>query len=254
MAKTSHKKVKEKYESKEPSIKEQLILKYAPMIKYIAQRIAARLPSHVDVNDLISSGVIGLIDAADKFNPKRDIQFKTYAEFRIKGAILDDLRSIDWIPRSVRKKINMLANAYADVEQKLGRAATDEEVAESLGVDLDELYQLMKKTSGVSLISMESLGKNLSEEERTNLFESLCGSSKTDPTVLLRLKEIKEITAKAIDQLPEKERLVISLYYYEELTMKEIGKVLDITESRISQIHTKAILRLKGKIKKVLDS
>ncbi|HUU50532.1 MAG TPA: FliA/WhiG family RNA polymerase sigma factor [Nitrospinota bacterium] len=253
MAKILQKKLKEKYEYKEPSVKEQLILKYAPMIKYIAQRIAARLPSHVDINDLISSGVIGLIDALEKFNPERDIQFKTYAEFRIKGAILDDLRSLDWIPRSVRQKINRLEKVYSNLEQKLGRAATDEEVAKSLSIGLEDLHQILNKARGVSLISKESLGRNLSEDERVNLIESLSGSRKMDPSLLLKTKQIKEITAKAIDQLPEKERQVVSLYYYEELTMKEIGKVLDITESRVSQIHTRAMLRLRGKLKKTLE-
>ena len=246
-------KIKEDRGFEDPSVKEQLILKYAPMIKYIAQRIAVRLPSHVDVNDLMSSGMIGLIDALEKFNPDRDIQFKTYAEFRIKGAILDELRSLDWVPRSVRQKINQLEDVYSSLEQNLKRAATDEEVAEFLGVEMEELYHMLKKANGISLIGMESLGKDLSDEERMNLIESLTGSRKTDPSVLLKAKEIKDITAKAIEELPEKERIVVSLYYYEELTMKEIGKVLDITESRVSQVHTRAILRLRGKLRKVLN-
>jgi len=246
-------KIKEDRGFEDPSVKEQLILKYAPMIKYIAQRIAVRLPSHVDVNDLMSSGMIGLIDALEKFNPDRDIQFKTYAEFRIKGAILDELRSLDWVPRSVRQKINQLEDVYSSLEQNLKRAATDEEVAEFLGVEMEELYCMLKKANGISLIGMESLGKDLSDEERMNLIESLTGSRKTDPSVLLKVKEIKDITAKAIEELPEKERIVVSLYYYEELTMKEIGKVLDITESRVSQVHTRAILRLRGKLRKVLN-
>jgi RNA polymerase sigma factor for flagellar operon FliA len=247
------KKIKEDSGFQDPSVKEQLILKYAPMIKYIAQRIAVRLPSHVDINDLMSSGMIGLIDALEKFNPDRDIQFKTYAEFRIKGAILDELRALDWVPRSVRQKINQLEDVYASLEQNLKRAATDEEVAEFLGVEMEELYSMLKKANGISLIGMESLGKDLSDEERMNLIESLTGSRKTDPSLLLKAKEIKDITAKAIEELPEKERIVVSLYYYEELTMKEIGKVLDITESRVSQVHTRAILRLRGKLRKTLS-
>lgn len=253
MAKSLQNKLKEKHYYSDPSIKDQLILKYAPMIKYIAQRIASRLPSHVEIDDLISSGMIGLMDALEKFNPDRDIQFKTYAEFRIKGAILDELRALDWVPRSVRQKINKLEDVYSNLEQKLKRAATDEEVAQYLGIGLDELYTILKKANGASLIGIESLGKDFSDEERVNLIESLSGSRKTDPSSLLRVKEIRDVTAKAIEELPEKERLVISLYYYEELTMKEIGKILDITESRVSQVHTRAVLRLRGKLKKLLN-
>jgi len=233
------------------SLRNQMILEYAPLIKYIAQRIAVRLPPNIDINDLISSGTIGLIDALDKFDPERGVKFRTYAEFRIRGAILDELRSLDWVPRSVRQKLHLLEDAYANLEHKLGRPASEEEVAERMGVDVEKLYDLINKANGIKLISLEELGYT-SERERDKIKDYVADGSQEDPSIQLKLKEIETLLAKAINELPEKQRLVITLYYYEELTMKEVGIALGITESRVSQIHTQAVIKMKGKVKQAI--
>lgn len=227
--------------------REQLILEHAPLIKYIAHRIALRVPPHIEVQDLIDAGVVGLIDAIEKYDPSKDVKFKTYAEFRIRGAIFDELRSLDWVPRSIRKMINKLEETYLTLEQRLGRPATDEEVAEEMDLQVEDFYQILRQASGVSLTSIDQT-LNIDNSSKTVL-EVLEDSPDKNPLGQYSINEMKELVAKAINNLPEKERLVISLYYYEELTMKEIGKVLNLTESRVSQIHTKTILRLRGRLK-----
>lgn len=240
--------VENDYSSKDDFTKrDRLIMEYAPLVKYIANRIAMRLPPQIEVNDLINAGVLGLIDAIEKFDPAKEVKFKTYAEIRIKGSILDELRSMDWIPRSIRKVINRMVDAYHELEQQLQRPAKDEEIAEQLGVEMDEFYGLLKHASGVSLISLDGLIDH--DEQKRTILSYIEDPKSTNAIGVLGLDEVKDTVAKAIDDLPEKERQVISLYYYDELTMKEIGKVLDLTESRVSQIHTKAILRLKVRIK-----
>lgn len=231
------------------SRKDRLIVEYAPLVKYIAHRIAMRLPPQIEVDDLINSGILGLIDAVEKFDPSKEVKFKTYAEIRIKGAILDELRAMDWIPRSVRKIINKLVDAYHKLEQQLGRPARDEEIARQLGLKMDEFYLLLKQAAGVPLISLDGLVDH--DEKRRSILHCLEDPKSTNAFGILGLSEVKDVLAKAIDDLPEKEQNVISLYYYDELTMKEIGKVLDLTESRVSQIHTKAIMRLRMRIKYV---
>lgn len=232
----------------DPVQREKMILEHAPMIKYIANRIASRLPSHVDVDDLINSGVIGLIDALEKFDPTRGIKFKSYAESRIRGSILDNLRSLDWVSRSVRRKSRVLEQTFADLEKKLGRPATEEEVAEVMGMELEDLLKVMGEVNSVSLVYLDEVLNDDSGDKEQTLAEYLSNPDDEDPYSLLAIQEIKESLTEGIDALPEKERLVLSLYYYEELTMKEIGKVLDVTESRVSQLHTQAILRLRGKL------
>jgi RNA polymerase sigma factor for flagellar operon FliA len=231
---------------------DRLIVEYSPLIKFIAHRLAVRLPPHIELDDLISSGVIGLIDAIEKFNPNKDTQFKTYAEIRIRGAMLDELRAQDWVPRSVRQKATHISKAYARLEQKLGRPADDEEVAIELEISVEEFHDLLKQSAGQSIMSVEDLGGVDKDGEKRDIMEVLAGTKETDPETIARIEEIRGIIAKAIDMLPEKERLVVSLYYYEELTMKEIGEVLGITESRISQIHTKCVLRLRAKLRKFI--
>lgn len=239
---------KDSHSTVDPGERERLILEHAPMIKYIANRIASRLPCHVEVEDLINSGVIGLIDALEKFDPGRGIKFKSYAESRIRGAILDNLRSLDWVSRSVRRKSRVLEQTYVELQKKLGRPATEEEVAEVMGVDLEDLLKMIGEVNSVSLVYLdEVIGDDSGDKEQT-LAEYLSNPDDEDPYSLLAVQEIKEALTDGIDNLPEKERLVLSLYYYEELTMKEIGKVLDVTESRVSQLHTQAILRLRGKL------
>ena len=233
----------------DPHKKEQLILEYASVIKYIAQRIATRLPPHISVDDLMNAGVIGLIDAIEKYDPSRDNTFKTYAEFRIRGAMLDELRALDWVPRSIRQKEHALDRAYEELERRLGRSASDEEVAVALGLPLNDFYDWLNQVKGVSLLSLESLGLRSSDGEAVNLLDLLPSDDTESPARVLQVRRLKESVGRAIDDLPYQEKVVISLYYYEELTMKEIGKVLEITESRVSQIHTKAIFHLRTKLK-----
>ncbi len=231
-----------------------MILEYLPLVKFIASRIASRLPNHIEVNDLVNSGIIGLIDAIEKFDAGRKIKFKTYAEFRIKGAILDELRALDWVPRSTRQKASKLERAYQEVEQRLGRAASDAEMMEHMGISAEEFDILVCEARGVALISLDELQGNDSDDNyERNLLEYLADPEHLSPAQSMNLDQVYRIVGETIDQLPEKERLVISLYYYEELTMKEIGEILSITESRVSQIHTKAILRLRGRLLKVLE-
>jgi RNA polymerase sigma factor FliA len=237
----------------DPSDKERLILEYAPTIKYIAQRIAARLPPHIGLDDLINAGVIGLIDAIAKYDPSRDNTFKTYAEFRIRGAMLDELRNLDWVPRSVRQKESALERAYEALERGLGRSAHDEEVADLLGIALEEFYDWLNQVRGVSLLSLEAPGLRASDGETLNLLDLVSTDEAQSPAQLVQARRLKALIAEAVDDLPYQEKVVISLYYYEELTMKEIGKVLEITESRVSQIHTKSIFHLRSKLKVLLE-
>ncbi len=227
--------------------RDQLINEYLPYVKRIVQRIAVHLPATVDIEDLMNVGVIGLIQAVDRYDPRRDNKFMTYAVFRIKGAVLSELRSRDFLSRSNRRKIRELENTYLKLEQKLGRQVEDQEVAAELGVELDQIHRT-RQLSSISFISFEELGYS-SREEKEKMLNYLVNND-DDALTLTRLKELKQAVAQAIEKLPEKERLVISLYYLEELTMKEAGKVLNITESRVSQIHSQAIRRLRAKLKK----
>ncbi len=229
------------------SYRDQLITEYLPYVKRIVHRIAVHLPSTIDIDDLMNVGVIGLIQAVDRYDPGRDNKFMTYAVFRIKGAVLSELRTRDFLSRSNRRKIRDLENTCLQLEQKLGREVGDEEIAEELGVDIEKIRRT-KQMSSISFISFEELGFS-SRDEKEKLLSYLVDND-DDALSLTRLKEIKEAVARAIEQLPEKERLVISLYYLDELTMKETGKVLSITESRVSQIHSQAIMRLRAKLKK----
>jgi len=234
-------------DKKDPSYRDQLITEYLPYVKRIVHRIAVHLPATIDVDDLMNVGVIGLIQAVDRYDPSRDNKFMTYAVFRIKGAVLSELRSRDFLSRSNRRKIRDLENACFKLEQKLGREVDDFEVANELGIDVEQVYRT-KQMSSISFISFEELGFS-SRDEKEKLLSYLVDKD-DDAMTLTRLKELQVALARAIEQLPEKEKLVISLYYIEELTMKETGKVLNITESRVSQIHSQAILRLRAKLKK----
>ena len=240
-------------EQLDPKQRDELILTYTPLIKYIATRLASRLPPHVALDDLISCGIIGLIDAIDKFDLSKNVQFKTYAEFRIKGAMLDELRALDWVPRSVRNKITGIENAYSSLEKKLGRPATDEEMAGELQMSMDNFHRLIDETKTVTFMDIELL-RQRSQEGNPMSFSDILNESTPDPFSSLSFSQIRNLVAKSIGELPEKEKLVISLYYFEELTMKEIGEVLGYTESRISQMHSKAVLRLRAKLKKALNT
>lgn len=236
-----------------PSLKEQIVIEHNSLIRYIVNRIAVRLPSHIDLDDLHSTGVIGLMDAIDKYDPTKNCRFKTYAEFRIKGAILDQLRALDWVPRSVRQKSRRLDTAYNEVEQRLGRAATEDEVADSLGLDLDELHTMINQVRGISIVNLDEL--RLTGDGAAPAYADVFEDVKAEnPFTTLKSRELRASVGGCIGDLPEKERLVMSLYYYEDLNMKEIGQVLSITESRVCQIHTKAVSRLRSKLAEVLEN
>ena len=232
--------------------REEVIKQYSPMIKYVANRIAMRLPPHIEVDDLISVGVLGLMDAITKYDSSRGAKFKTYAEFRVRGAILDELRSMDWVPRSIRQKASKVDKVVQGLQVKLRRTPEDDEVAKEMGLSLDQFHETLNETKSIPIFSLEDLGIAKESGDQQSLLDCLAGKADADPQTQVRLVELKEIIAKAIDALPEKERLMVSLYYYEELTMKEIGAVLDITESRVSQIHSKAVYRLRTKLKAII--
>lgn len=233
--------------------KDEIIREYAPLIKFIAQKIAVRLPSNIELDDLISAGVIGLMDAIDKYDPTRDNKFKTYAEFRVRGAILDELRSQDWVPRSIRDKAKLLDRTMASLENDLGRAATDEEVAKALNITMEEFYDLVNQVRPVSLLSIDE-AQTFSNVDKKSILNILEGSKLNNPYNQLNLKSVKEVIAQAIEELPERQRLVLSLYYYEDLNLKEIGQVLRVTESRVSQLHAQAVQRLRVKLQQTLNS
>ena len=232
-------------------MRNQVIMDYAPLIKYIAQKIAARLPSNIDLDDLFSAGVIGLMDAIDKYDPSRDNKFKTYAEFRIRGAILDELRNQDWVPRSVRETNKKEERAKVALEQKLGRPANDKEVAEYLELSLDDYHERTGRTR-VSMLSLEELGGSQSGEKKS-LLDCLENPNSKNPFNHLKTKGVKDIIMRTVEELPEKQKLVLSLYYYEDLNLKEIGRILDVTESRVSQLHTQAVQKMRLKLKNMLQ-
>ncbi len=233
--------------------KDKLVIEYSSLIKFIAQKIAVRLPSNIELDDLISSGVIGLMDAIDKYDPTRDNKFKTYAEFRIRGSILDELRAQDWVPRSVRDKAKLLDRTMVELEAVFGRAATDEEVSTKLNMSMEEFYDLVNQVRPVSVLSIDD-STTFSNVDKKSILNILEGCALNNPYNQLSMKSIKDVVTKAIEELPERQRLVLSLYYYEDLNLKEIGKVLRVTESRVSQLHAQAVSRLRAKLAQVFNA
>src|SRR3989344_4837962 len=233
--------------------KDDLIKEYAPLIKFVAQKIAIRLPPNIELDDLISAGSIGLMDAIDKWDPSRDNKFKTYAEFRIRGAILDELRSQDWVPRSVRDKSKALDRTVAALEIEIGRAPTDEEISAKLNMPIEEFHGLVNQVRPVSLLSIDDQ-PTFSDSDKKSISNLLEGSKSGNPFNQLNVKVIKDVVAKAIEELPERQRLVLSLYYFEDLNLKEIGQVLRVTESRVSQLHAQAVTRLRAKLAVMLNA
>jgi len=231
-----------------------LILEHMPQIRFIAQRISTKLPASVELDDLISAGVLGLIDALEKFDPERGVKFKTYAELRIRGSILDSLRGLDWAPRSLRKKRKTLEKAHGELEQELGRPATDLEVSVRLDLSLEGFHQLIDEVKGINLGNFHEAWE---EDEHGNRVEGalqyLPEEPDRSPFIICQREEMQRILGQAIDRLQENEQLVMTLYYYEELTMKEIGQILGVNESRVSQLHTKAILRLRSRLERALN-
>jgi len=228
------------------ALRDRLILTYAPLVKYVAGRLGSGLPAHVDEGDLVSYGLLGLIGAIERFDPGRDIKFETYAISRIKGSIIDELRSMDWVPRSVRARARDIERAIGALEARLMRAPTDEEIAARLGISEDELDESLLEISRSSIAALDELWTNSASGDPVALIDTLEDPLAPQPTQAMAQSEVRDALGEAIARLPEREKLVVTLYYYEELTLREIGDVLGVTESRVSQLHTKAILRLKA--------
>jgi len=235
--------------SGERALRDRLILTYAPLVKYVAGRLGSGLPAHVDEGDLASYGLLGLIAAIDRYDPGRDVKFETYAIARIRGSILDELRSLDWVPRSVRSRAREIERAIAELERKLGRAPSDEEIAKKLSMSGEELEESLTDISRSSIAALDELWTvSGSGGDQIALIDTIEDETEPDPQAALSQTEVKEAIAEAIARLPEREKLVVTLYYYEDLTLREIGEVLGVTESRVSQLHTKAVLRLKSRL------
>ncbi len=235
-------------DTRNPDIREILVKQYAPLVKYVAGKVAVGMPHNVEFDDLVGYGVFGLFDAIEKFDPDKHVKFKTYAVTRIRGAIFDELRSIDWVPRSVRQKTREIEESVRRLEASLGRAATDAEVARDLGITTRELEKLMMKISGTSILSLNDVWYTGDDNDKVSIADSIESPQSLNPDVIVEKDEIKRVIVEAIQELPEKEKTVLVLYYYEDLTLKEIGQVLEVTESRVSQLHTKAIMRLRAKL------
>ncbi len=217
------------------------------LTKIIAYQVAMTLPPHVEVSDLISAGAIGLIEAADRFDESKGVKFNTYASIRIRGAIMDELRSMDWMTRSMRDKSNSIERAYGEVERRTGRPAETEDVAKYLDITTDELYTLLGEVCALSVLSLEDMG--VKYDEGMDILDCIKDPDGKDPMTIVKTNELKRIIVDLVGSLPEKEKLIVSLYYYDELTLKEIGKVLDITESRVCQLHSQTMHRLKSRLK-----
>ena len=233
------------------SSRERLILHYSPLVKYVAGRVGVGLPSHIDTADLVSYGIFGLIDALDKFDTRREVKFESYAVSRIRGAIIDELRSLDWIPRSVRAKAKEVERIYASLSAKLQRHPTDQELADALEISVQDLAQIFSQVSYSNVLALDELLHGSEDEGASKLGETLEDPLAIDPVKMFEEHETKYLLARAIGSLPEREKLVITLYYFESLTLSEIGKVLGVTESRVSQIHTKAVIALRSGLRQL---
>jgi len=229
--------------------RERVVLEQLPQVRFIARRIHDRLPQQVELDDLISAGVIGLMDAMKKYDPAKNVQFKSYAQFRIRGAILDSLRELDWGPRLLRRRARAIQEAHRKLSLEFGRAATENEVAAELGMQLHDYQVLLGELRGLDLGSIQQESEDESGMEE--LSERIPDDRQEDAFTLLLKSETKERLAKTIGELAERDRQVLALYYFEELTMKEIGAVLGVVESRVSQIHTSAIIQLRAKLQAV---
>jgi RNA polymerase sigma factor for flagellar operon FliA len=232
--------------------KEIALSKYAPLVKYVVDRLALHLPKSVERDDLTSAAIIGLFDALEKFDAGKGTKFETYAIWRIRGAILDELRSLDWASRSIRRKARTVEEAARGLGQKLGRAATEEEVAEALNLSPAELSRLMDEVHGTALLSLSKAVSTEDDQDYIQLEDIVDDPTQTDALEVIESEQAREVLLDTIDGLPEQQRLVVALYYYEEMTLKEIGEALHISESRVSQIHTRAVKTLKARLARVL--
>jgi RNA polymerase sigma factor FliA len=229
--------------------REQLVLAYSPLVKFVAGRMSSGLPAHIEESDLISYGLLGLIGAIERFDPQREIKFETFAVSRIKGSIIDELRSLDWVPRSVRAKAREIESTQTKLEHELGRVPTDKEVADALEMSVEDFQESLLQISNSTVVALDELWTvSDSSGDQVSLLDTMKDPNAVDPARELGVSELKDRLANAISRLPEREKLVIALYYYENLTLREIGEVLGVTESRVSQLHTKAVLRLKSRL------
>jgi len=231
-------------QTKSPALKEKLIIKYAPVVKFVAGRLHIHVGAHVEYDDLVGYGVFGLIDAIDKFDYAKGVKFETYASLRIRGAIIDHIRKLDWVPRTLRQKNKQMETAHALLEDELGRTPTEEELAHKLGMDIESTRDLMRKSTVLSLVSLD----DYLDQNYESPASALTSQQQDSPEYQAELGERQTMLADAIDKLSEKEKLVVTLYYYEDLTLKEISSIMKVSESRISQIHTKAIGKLGGRL------
>jgi RNA polymerase sigma factor FliA len=230
--------------------REDQLVNYLPLVKYIAGRLAIGLPRSVELDDLIDAGVVGLIDAYRNFDASKGVKFETYASLRIRGAILDELRGMYWVPRSTRARSREIERAIAKLENELGRTPTEAELASGLGVELNEYYQMVDDVSSAALLSLDELSYGDDDDKPVPLIDTLHAHDQPNALADLERGEMRDLLADSLGGLNEQERLVVALYYYEELTLKEIGQVLELSESRVSQLHTKAVLSLRAKLRK----
>jgi RNA polymerase sigma factor for flagellar operon FliA len=237
--------------TKDQKIRETFVIQYSPLVKFVAGKVAVGMPHSVEFDDLVGFGSIGLLDAIDKYDPERGVKFKTYAVTRIRGAIFDELRQIDWVPRSVRKKAKELEETVANLESQMGRTATDQEIASSMGLDDEEYSKTVMKISATSIVSLNEVWSGVDENEKNSIGDTIESPISLHPDVMVEKEEIRRVIIDAIKELPEKEKQILVLYWYEDLTLKEIGEVMKVTESRVSQLHSKAMLRLRAKLTNV---
>ena len=237
--------------TKSPQLRDKFIRQYMPLVKYVAGKVSVGMPGSVDFDDLVGYGQFGLLDAINKFDPDKNVKFKTYAVTRIRGAIFDELRTLDWVPRSVRQKSREIEDTIVQLESKLGRPASDSEVAGAMWLSEDEYHQTILKVSGTSVLSLNDVWYSGEDSEHVSIGDCIESPSSLNPDVIVEREEIRRVIIEAINELPEKEKMVLVLYYHEDMTFKEIGQVLEVSESRVSQLHTKANLRLRAKLTNV---
>lgn len=230
------------------ALRDKFIRQYMPLVKYVAGKVSVGLPASIEYDDLVGFGQFGLLDAINKYDPEKNVKFKTYAVTRIRGAIFDEMRQLDWVPRSVRQKSREIEDVIVELESRLGRPATDAEIAKEMDMSEEEFQQTVMKVSGTSVLSLNDVWYSGDDNDHMSIGDSIESPSSMNPDVHVEREEVRKVIIQAINELPEKEKMVIVLYYHEDLTFKEIGQVLDVSESRISQLHTKANLRLRAKL------
>ena len=233
--------------TKSTQLRDAFIRQYMPLVKYVAGKLAVGMPGSVEFDDLVGFGQFGLLDAINKYDPEKNVKFKTYAVTRIRGAIFDELRQIDWVPRSIRQKSREIEDTIVELESRLGRPAEDGEIAKAMNMSLEDFHHTVLKVSGTSVLSLNDVWYSGEDSDRMSIGDSIESPASLNPDVIVEREEIKRVITEAINELPEKEKMVLVLYYHEDLTFKEIGQVLQVSESRISQLHTKANMRLRAK-------